>query len=419
MSANRIIRLEVLLLIAAPLFFIHSVDSFARCEKPFRVAFVGDPQINDSTTLLYARRSVYKELRERKDLDMVILLGDLVNDDVSLLLPTKESLDSLPCPWFSVPGNHDRDFYGLKKGRPISIDRRVDEEKSRDFASFRRLIGPEDTSFVEGGIRFILLNDVCQDGRLGYFGGLDKVRKRYVDSVLSATPKDMLAVLSAHIPFSSLRAKYNLYQILLKHPRSLLICGHTHTAGRHEILPGVEEVMVGAACGSFWRGEKDETGISYAVMNCGAPRGYYVADFYKDGEYRLRYKSIAKDDNYMATVWLTDDNMLIANVFGGSETGDVTVRMPGLRGRVSLSRTDMVAPEVLLARRRNVELRKAGGDASDFIPLRKMPSPHIWTGRVAPGRKSKAAARGRKVKVRYRDGSMSFNIKTSVRPLKI
>ena len=83
----------------------------------FRVAFVGDPQVDNATELGYARKSIYKELRERKDLDLVIVLGDLVNDDTSLLNASTASLDSLSCPWLAIPGNHDRNVYRAEKGR--------------------------------------------------------------------------------------------------------------------------------------------------------------------------------------------------------------------------------------------------------------------------------------------------------------
>ena len=94
----------------------------------FRVAFVGDPQVDDSTELGFARASVFAELLERKDLDLVVIMGDLVNEKTELLPACFGILDSLPCPWVRVQGNHD--------GKAI----------------------PADSSFVAGGIRFVLLN---------------------------------------------------------------------------------------------------------------------------------------------------------------------------------------------------------------------------------------------------------------------
>ena len=75
--------------------------------RPLRVALVGDPQVNSQAELDYARRSVYRELRERGDLDLVLVLGDLVNEKTELIAPSEASLDSLGCPWLRVNGNHD------------------------------------------------------------------------------------------------------------------------------------------------------------------------------------------------------------------------------------------------------------------------------------------------------------------------
>ena len=85
-----------------------------------RVAFVGDPQVDNEQELSYARKSVYSELRSRHDLDMVVVLGDLVNDKVNLLAPSVASLDSLSVPWFCVPGNHDKDVYGKSTLKPAN-----------------------------------------------------------------------------------------------------------------------------------------------------------------------------------------------------------------------------------------------------------------------------------------------------------
>lgn len=42
--------------------------------RVLRVALVGDPQVDDSTEMGYARRSVYRDLYGRRDLDMCIFL---------------------------------------------------------------------------------------------------------------------------------------------------------------------------------------------------------------------------------------------------------------------------------------------------------------------------------------------------------
>lgn len=233
-------------------------------SRPLRVAFVGDPQADGMRQLEYCRKTIYKELRERKDLDLVIVLGDLVNDQADLLEPTKASLDSLPCPWLCVPGNHDRDVYPKVDGR----------KRPRDISTYRKVIGYEDTTFVKGGIRFILMNDVRLGGK-EYDGGFRNSQKVWLDSVLRATPRNMLAVLSVHIPVTQFAAKDSLSAILSVHPNILVMSGHTHKVERKYLhlenagaayssgndALDIPEVQVGATCGLFWLGVKDETGF--------------------------------------------------------------------------------------------------------------------------------------------------------------
>ena len=80
-----------------------------RQGRVLRVALVGDPQVDNPVEMVYARRSIYRDLRGRRDLDLCIFLGDLVNVNMSLLLESLSVMDSLPFQSFMVPGNHDRD----------------------------------------------------------------------------------------------------------------------------------------------------------------------------------------------------------------------------------------------------------------------------------------------------------------------
>lgn len=419
---NKISKTGALLLIAAPLVFLSLSFAQASCRKPFKAAFVGDPQVDNAKELWYARKTIYKELMDRRDLDMVVFLGDLVNDDVALLYPTKESLDSLPCPWFCVPGNHDRDFYGKKKGRIMSLDGTVDEERYRDVVTYSKVIGYVDTSFIKGGLRFILMNDVRQDGRLGYNGGFLSRQKVYLDSLLAVTPPDMTVVLSAHVPFSEFTAQDSLAHLLSSHPKLLLFCAHTHTAERNYIFPDVEEIIAGASCGTFWRGERGADGVPYSIMNCGAPRGYYVASFYRNGKYSLEYKCVLRPASEEASAWISKEGRLIVNVFGGSSSGKTEVRLPGVSGWITLNKSEEAAPEVLLALQNNKKVRDSHGRPEEFIPLRRKPSPHIWAislKEVFGDDFLNKELKGKTLRIRYSDKSMSFKMKTSVLPLNL
>lgn len=356
--------------------------------RVLRVALVGDPQVDDSTEMGYARRSVYRELRGRRDLDMCIFLGDLVNDNMSLLPESVGVVDSLPYQCFMVPGNHDRDVYRGPKSSSY---------RPRDLSTWRKVVGYVDTSFVRGNVRFVLMNNVrhSDSGMTDYVGGFTDRQKHWLDSVLNmcvgetngkmlsrAERNPSLTILATHIPFSQMKGRDSVLALVPDTSRLLFVSGHTHFVSRDDSL---RELIVGAACGSWWRGVKDSDGIPYALQSCGAPRGYFVADIYRDGTYDLTYKCIGRPASDQLSVWAVSSDStgssyrLYINVFGGSSDG--IVRISGL-GRMTCAceRSQMAAPEVEQVIRLNAsrsrDYRKAHRD--EFIPLRRKPSPHLW-----------------------------------------
>lgn len=359
----------------------------SRC-RVLRVALVGDPQVDDSTEMGYARRSVYRELRGRRDLDMCIFLGDLVNDNMSLLPESVGVVDSLPYQCFMVPGNHDRDVY---RGLKLSTYRR------RDLSTWRKAVGYVDTSFVRGNVRFVLMNNVrhSDSGMTDYVGGFTDRQKHWLDSVLVAdrvearsrrtsrgggTPA--LTILATHIPFSQMKGRDSVLALIPDISCLLFVSGHTHFVSRDDSIP---ELIAGAACGSWWRGVRDSDGIPYALQSCGSPRGYFVADIHRNGTYDLSYKCIGRPASEQLSAWAVPNDStgrsyrLYINVFGGSSDGVVRVSLPA-RKFVSCERSQLAAPEVEQVIRLNAsrsrDYRKAHRD--EFIPLRRKPSPHLW-----------------------------------------
>ncbi|MBR1576081.1 MAG: calcineurin-like phosphoesterase C-terminal domain-containing protein [Bacteroidales bacterium] len=365
-----------------------------------RVAFVGDPQVDNATQFDYARRSIYRELRERKDLDLVIVLGDLVNDKTELIAPTVASLDSLPCPWLAVPGNHDRDRYPKELGR------------ARDLSTWQREIGYIDTTFVCKGIRFILMNDVRTRRQADYEAGFSEEQKRWLTGVMASSGETEPIVFACHIPLAEMQARDTLEQLFAGKQRLLLVSGHTHQVRRDTLILGgrpVESLVTGAACGSWWRGFPDTDGVPDALMNCGSPRGYFVCDFTRSG-HRLTYKAVASDA--VASVGTIADGRLAVNVFGGSLDGSVRIRVQGRN--VTLERVSTTAPEVLerieYNRAMTREYRRAHRE--EFIPLRRLGSPHVW---VVPEGTPLAPEPGTPVTVRYRDPRMAFRTRVHCR----
>ena len=423
-----------------------------RQGRVLRVALVGDPQVDNPVEMGYARRSIYRDLRSRRDLDLCIFLGDLVNDNMSLLPESLGVIDSLPFQSFMVPGNHDRDVYrGSKTSGSMS--------RQRDLSTWRKLVGYVDTSFVRGNVRFIMMNNVrhAAAGMTDYVGGFTEKQKHWLDSVLvtdvarggkmssgsvdrsrrpsrgKVTPA--LTILATHIPFSQMKGRDSVLALIPEHTRILYVSGHTHFVSRDDSIP---EVIAGATCGSWWRGVKDSDGVPYALQSCGAPRGYFVAEISRDGDYRLRYRCVGMDDE--VSVWgvrvecegavRPEDNIVMGkdesegvtvkeggfvrakkdggvyrlyiNVFGGAPDGVVRVR-GGRRWRIVsrgngvhdgadaqgfsrkkrylvCERSTKTAPEVEQVIEFNASMsrdyRKSHRD--EFIPLRRKPSTHLW-----------------------------------------
>ena len=421
-----------------------------RQGRVLRVALVGDPQVDNPVEMGYARRSIYRDLRGRRDLDLCIFLGDLVNDNMSLLPESLSVIDSLPFQSFMVPGNHDRDVYrGAKSSGSMS--------RPRDLSSWRKLVGYVDTSFVRGNVRFIMMNNVrhAAAGMTDYVGGFTEKQKHWLDSVLvtdvarggkmssgsvdrsrrpsrgKVTPA--LTILATHIPFSQMKGRDSVLALIPEHTRILYVSGHTHFVSRDDSIP---EVIAGATCGSWWRGVKDSDGVPYALQSCGAPRGYFVAEISRDGDYRLRYRCVGMDDE--VSVWgvrvegegavRPEDNIVMGkgesegvtvkegggvyrlyiNVFGGAPDGVVRVRggrrwrivsrgngvcvdngsdspdafmgSPRKKRYLVCERSTKTAPEVEQVIEFNASMsrdyRKSHRD--EFIPLRRKPSTHLW-----------------------------------------
>lgn len=317
-----------------------------RQGRVLRVALVGDPQVDNPVEMGYARRSIYRDLRSRRDLDLCIFLGDLVNDNMSLLPESLSVIDSLPFQSFMVPGNHDRDVYrGPKSSGSMS--------RPRDLSTWRKLVGYVDTSFVRGNVRFIMMNNVrhAGAGMTDYVGGFTERQKHWLDSVLvtdvargrkmsrgsvdrsrrpsrgKVTPA--LTILATHIPFSQMKGRDSVLALIPEQARMLYVSGHTHFVSRDNSIP---EVIAGATCGSWWRGVKDSDGVPYALQSCGAPRGYFVAEIRRDGDYRLRYRCVGRDDE--------------VSVWGVREDDGGAVRSEGENVKMSDSRRSSVETDV-------------------------------------------------------------------------
>ena len=415
--------------------------------QEFRVAFVGDPQVDDSLELDFARRTVYRELRERRDIDFALIMGDIVNEKPELLSPSKASLDSLPFPYLCIPGNHDRgrtfnEVFGYGDTTFVAQRRggRWKLAGENPVAGF----GENCPRGIKGrGIRFILMNNILS----GFSGGFTTEQLEWLRKVLSGADPRQRIVLAVHIPLRYCEGRDSVLSILSSHPRALLVSAHLHQVFRDDVsLPGgaeVEEIGVGATCGSWWRGLEEPVLVEgadtvwargvvpNARMNCGAPRGYFVTSFASDGSYESSYKRLGRDESDLSSVRRVGDSLYV-NVYGGHTAGRVSLELSELdcgsgadvRGSVALkrsarvsgkyklecTRTGTVAPEVqeIIDYNDSVPRRERKARRRDFIPMRPLSSPHLWVCALPEELRGKALC----VIVKYSDPTMRFSQRT-------
>jgi len=338
---------------------------------------VGDPQVDNEVELGYARKSIYAELRQRKDLDLIIVMGDLVNEKPELIAPSEASLDSIGVPWLRLNGNHDGP-------NPV-----------------------KDTCFERGGVRFILMDNVRRGGRKGYEGGFSESQKAWLQACTKGHEK---TVLCTHIPLSWCKGGDSLSMALNGRKDILLVSAHTHRVERRETENGIE-LGVGATCGSWWRGRKDSRGVPDAMMGCGSPRGYFIADFAptKAQWYTLAYKCVDRPKNEQISIHADSSNLVI-NVYGGAAFGKVQAKIDGKW--VDAVHSNRIAPEAQKVIEYNSSLTRAERKAlgSDYLPVLNSKSLHIW---VVPAVDTKKL-KNRQIRIKYDDGAMKFKTKGAI-----
>ncbi|EXJ14539.1 hypothetical protein D779_2680 [Imhoffiella purpurea] len=291
-----------------------------RCMQTFSVLVSGDTQAYSNLEVGYVRDTLAKELAERDDVELLLIEGDIVGDDLGLMPRLLDTLSLAGVPLYLVQGNHDLD---------------LDADSDADASdTFRRLWGPRYYSFTIGKVHFVVLDNVeypcsptdpsgrpdarwdhCAEGK-DYDGRLSEIQLEWLERDLEHVPEDHLIVLNTHIPIVSFLDQASikhsedrverLYEILgyrwigdawTQGRPALALSGHTHTIDRFE--PGdyyagwadashpfpipFPQIVVGATAGSWWSGDFDSDRIPESLQRMGAPRGYFIFRFEGNG----------------------------------------------------------------------------------------------------------------------------------------
>ncbi|KAL7562883.1 hypothetical protein ACA910_000259 [Epithemia clementina (nom. ined.)] len=292
----------------------------------FKIVVSGDPQTYSNNEIGYLRDSMIKELAAMDGLKAIMLEGDVMGDELSLYKRLREVVSLANAPQYYVPGNHDYDFDS--------------PENIHSFDTYRREFGPQYYSFEIGDVHFIAMNDVyypctpdqnfdglhswCDPpGQYDYNGIITPTQMEWLKNDLAMVPMDKLIFFHVHIPIVSFIDQdlpkhmvdnvIELYETLgcvqsedgVFHPqncsRTVVAFGaHTHT--NDNMLPGehfagfstalntenvtraggplpFHQIVLGAACGSWWDGDFNDAVVPESYQRLGSPRGYWVFEF--------------------------------------------------------------------------------------------------------------------------------------------
>lgn len=191
--------------------------------QSFKFAHVTDTHVGGATGAEDLRRTV-KDLNTLKDIDFVILSGDITEfgADQELKL-AKRILDSLQLPWYVIPGNHDGNW------------------SENGANTFRTVFGGETFFFKHKGYQFIGTNS-GPNMRMSP-GQIPRENLVWMDSVFAANPdKQTPLIYINHYPQdSSLNNWFDALKRVKTRNVQLAFCGHGHANKAYdwEGIPGV------------------------------------------------------------------------------------------------------------------------------------------------------------------------------------
>ncbi|HXH99141.1 MAG TPA: PQQ-binding-like beta-propeller repeat protein [Sphingobacteriaceae bacterium] len=201
-------------------FLLVGINCFS---QSFKFAFVSDTHIGNETADEDLERTV-ADINLQNDLEFVVITGDIteMGTDKELAL-AKSIFSKLNKPYYIMPGNHDTGW------------------SESGGVSFIREFGYDKFVFDHKGYRFI----GCASGPYVRMsdGHIPRDAVVWMDSVLTATPKDQPIVFLNHYPLeNALDNWFEVIDRLKNHNTQLALCGHGH--GNREVnAEGIPAVM--------------------------------------------------------------------------------------------------------------------------------------------------------------------------------
>jgi hypothetical protein len=328
----------------------------------FEALLFADTQAADAKELSYVRE-VLLSATAQTDAAFAINHGDVMADDLTLFPEYLRILRETGMAWHHCPGNHDMNL--------DAIDPRY------AFEAWKRFIGPTNYAFQYAGATFILLNNVdyfgCRAATAGgraYRGRIGNNQLQFVANVLRNVSPEALVVVSMHIPLASFDDPDSasdstvdrgaLLELLSSRPHTVSFSGHSHTTEHHyfgsregfcQNVPHHHHVLT-AACGSWWSGPLDASGVPIADSRDGTPKGFHVLSV--DGNrYTTRFVPFGAVTDPEVRILVHDVDAsarptLFVDVFDGGPLTRVTCEIDGKPDTiVELERASIADPYVV------------------------------------------------------------------------
>lgn len=379
----------------------------------YNVLLFGDPQPEFQQEVDWFAKDIVDPLIGKTDAAFGIVLGDIVNDDLTLFAPVNAVIDQLGMPFYPVFGNHDMNF-------DAPNDRAADD-------TFEKTYGPSTYAFTYGKTHYVVLDNVLYpegEGKRHYTGGFRPDQLRFIENFLKHVNRNTLIVFAMHIPLFEPEewgdtfddeSRERFLALISGQRNTVSLSAHTHTQRHYYFGEGEgwtgdgahHHYNVGTTCGSWWTGLPDSEGIPDTMMRDGTPNGYAILSI-AGNAYSTRWYAARQPQEYVMRVAVPKVikygeypvGSVIVNVFNGCERTKVEYALNGAKEWTSLAQAKRYDPAV-------TKLWVDYERAVSGLPGRRMNAPevchHLWAATLPTV--GRAGLQTVRVRVTFPDGA--------------
>ena len=208
---------------AIAIVFLFATICAAAQNEPVKFAYLTDIHISEGSSRIDNLRRCIADINSQEDIQFTLFGGDITDFGADHeIVFTKAMIDSLNHPYWIVQGNHDAKW------------------SESGCNTFNKVFGYEHFEFDAGGIKFLGCN--CGPNMRMAPALIPHETLTWLDSVVTAIPKDQRVILINHYPQdTSVLNYFQLMNTVKKCNIQLLIGGHWHknTILNYDGVPGI------------------------------------------------------------------------------------------------------------------------------------------------------------------------------------